>query len=89
MSMNLKKGLFFYDHRNDPKKDQLLKKLMSYPNVIISPHQAFLTTEALQEIALKTISNLDNWQAGKCVGKSCACAGDCAIEEKADYTHAT
>lgn len=71
------KGLFFYDHHSDPQKDQLLKKLMSYPNVIISPHQGFLTTEALQEIALKTITNLDNWQKNKCVDSACICIEQC------------
>lgn len=71
------KGLFFYDHHSDRKKDQLIKKLMSYPNVIISPHQAFLTNEALQEIALKTIANLDNWQKNKCVGRACVCIEKC------------
>lgn len=73
----LEKGLFFTDHREDRIKDTLLEELMSFPNVIISPHQAFLTKEALQEIANRTIRNLDNWQAGKCSGKACACADGC------------
>lgn len=50
-----------------------MKKLISSPNVITSPHPAFLTEEALQEITLKTIANLDKWPENKCVGKSCAC----------------
>lgn len=71
------KGLFFEDHQHDQVRDQLLMKLMSYPNVLITPHQAYLTREALQEIADQTIKNLDLWQAGKCVGKACACAKNC------------
>ncbi|MDR6942758.1 2-hydroxyacid dehydrogenase [Mucilaginibacter pocheonensis] len=71
------KGLFFEDHQQDPVKDALLVKLMSHPNVLITPHQAYLTREALQEIADQTIKNLDLWQAGKCVGKACACAKNC------------
>ncbi|MES2265140.1 MAG: 2-hydroxyacid dehydrogenase [Bacteroidota bacterium] len=71
------KGLFFEDHHNDQVKDALLEKLMSHPNVLITPHQAYLTREALQEIADQTIKNLDLWQAGKCVGKACACAKNC------------
>lgn len=71
------KGLFFENHHQDKVKDEMLAKLMSYPNVLITPHQAYLTREALQEIADQTIKSLDLWQAGKCVGKACACSGNC------------
>jgi len=67
------KGLFFEDHENDRVKDHLLQKLMDHPNVIVTPHQAYLTREALQEIANQTINNLDLWQANKCVGQACIC----------------
>lgn len=56
------KGLFFEDHQHDLVKDPLLQKLMAYPNVLVTPHQAFLTDEALQQIADQTIKNLDVWQ---------------------------
>ncbi|NIJ52698.1 2-hydroxyacid dehydrogenase [Dyadobacter arcticus] len=56
------KGLFFEDHQLDLKKDSLLERLLEYPNVIITPHQAFLTQEALQQIAGQTVKNLDFWQ---------------------------
>lgn len=55
------KGLFFEDHEADEVRDALLSKLMNYPNVLISPHQAFLTKEALEEIATQTINILDRW----------------------------
>jgi D-lactate dehydrogenase len=71
------RGLFYENHENDREKDPLLKKLMSYPNVIVTPHQAYLTREALQEIANQTIKNLDLWQANKCVGKACICEKEC------------
>jgi len=71
------KGLFFENHQQDAVRDPLLSKLMTHPNVLITPHQAYLTQEALQEIADQTIKNLDLWQAGKCVGKACACAKNC------------
>lgn len=54
-------NLFFEDHRADTGKDPLLEKLLAYPNVIITPHQAFLTKEALAAIARQTIKNLDDW----------------------------
>ncbi|NHA03341.1 2-hydroxyacid dehydrogenase [Mucilaginibacter sp. HC2] len=71
------KGLFFGDHQKDPVKDSQLEKLMSYPNVLITPHQAYLTKEALQEIADQTIRSLDLWQQNKCEGKACACSHEC------------
>jgi D-lactate dehydrogenase len=71
------KGLFFEDHENDKGKDALLNKLISFPNVLVTPHQAFLTTESLQEIANQTIKNLDLWQQEKCVGDACVCNKNC------------
>jgi D-lactate dehydrogenase len=71
------KGLFFEDHENDTVKDTLLTELMQYDNVLVTPHQAYLTEEALQEISNQTIKNLDLWQQNKCVGKACACAKNC------------
>jgi D-lactate dehydrogenase len=52
-------GLFFEDHVSDEHKDLLLQRLLKYNNVIVTPHQAYLTREALQEIADKSIANLD------------------------------
>ncbi|HTI58739.1 2-hydroxyacid dehydrogenase [Mucilaginibacter sp.] len=76
------KGLFFADHEDDKQKDALLKKLMAHSNVLITPHQGFLTREALQEIANQTIINLDLWQQEKCVGD--ACAGNKKCKQKTD-----
>lgn len=70
-------GLFFEDHHQDTDRDATLEALLAYPNVLVTPHQAFLTSEALQQIADQTIKNLDLWQADKCVGKACICAKDC------------
>lgn len=53
---------------------------MAHPNVIVTPHQAYLTKEALQEIADQTIKNLDFWQQDKCVGKACVCAKNCRVK---------
>ncbi|MNJ95570.1 D-lactate dehydrogenase [compost metagenome] len=55
------RGLFFEDHEIDGVRDFFLSELMEYPNVLISPHQGFLTKEALQEIAKQTIDILDHW----------------------------
>lgn len=52
------KGLFFHDHRNHPPTDQRFERLLQYPNVLITGHQAFLTQEALEKIASTTAYNL-------------------------------
>lgn len=72
------KGLFYTDHRENTIKDPILEEIISLPNVIVSPHQAFLTKEALQEIAFLIIKNLDNWHAGKCSEKACICLNGCS-----------
>lgn len=66
------KGLFLSDHRQDKTKDPLLESLMLHPNVIVTPHQAFLTIEALHEIAQQTIQTLDQWQKNNSTSKVCA-----------------
>ena len=73
------KGLFFEDHENDVVKDSLLKDLLAQDNVIITPHQAYLTREALQEIADRTIQSLDFFQQKKCVGDACVGHNDCNV----------
>jgi D-lactate dehydrogenase len=53
------KGLFFENHQQI--NDELFNQLQANPNVIITPHQAFLTNEALKNIADTVIYNLDCW----------------------------
>ena len=55
------KGIFFYDHSNKELNDPLLSKLMSLPNVLITPHQAFATQEALNNIAATTFKSFRSW----------------------------
>jgi D-lactate dehydrogenase len=57
-------GIFFKDRSQDVPEDPLLTVLNSLPNVLITGHQAFLTKEALSNIAETTINNLDSWQSG-------------------------
>lgn len=59
------KGLFFEDHTRSVLRDALFPRLLSFPNVIVTGHQAFLTREALNGIATTTLKNLDSWAAGK------------------------
>lgn len=55
--------LFFEDMSLTIVKDDVLSLLVSRPNVIITSHQAFLTEEALEQIALTTLYNLDQYFA--------------------------
>jgi D-lactate dehydrogenase len=59
------KGLFFSDHSMETPRDEILVKLMSFDNVIITPHQAFLTLTALKNIADTTFYNIDCWANGQ------------------------
>lgn len=58
------KGLFFEDHRNDIIHDINFARLRNFNNVIITSHQGFLTSDALNEIAHTTIANIDAWRDG-------------------------
>ncbi|WP_281846743.1 2-hydroxyacid dehydrogenase [Olleya namhaensis] len=56
--------IFFKDLSNTIPTDDMLIKLNVMPNVLITGHQAFLTKEALTNIAETTIYNLDCWSEG-------------------------
>lgn len=51
-------GVFFEDLSETVLADDELSRLLMFPNVLITSHQAFLTHEALYEIALVTTENL-------------------------------
>jgi D-lactate dehydrogenase len=50
--------LFFEDHSTDVIQDDVLMRLSTFPNVLITSHQAFFTDTALHEIARVTMENL-------------------------------
>ena len=56
--------LFFEDRSDLPLQDDVLARLLTFPNVIITAHQAFLTREALNAIASTTLSNIAAWRNG-------------------------
>ncbi|MFN6947217.1 MAG: 2-hydroxyacid dehydrogenase [Cytophagaceae bacterium] len=58
-------GLFFHDHSNDILKDEIFARLLSFKNVLITGHMAFLTHEALKNIAAATKYTLDCWEKGQ------------------------
>lgn len=58
-------GLFFEDHSGEILQDDELNLLLSFANVLITSHQAFLTHEALQEIARVTTENITRLARGE------------------------
>ena len=56
---------WFYEDRSDvTRQNKTLSLLVSLPNVIVTSHQAFLTHEALANIAETTLKNLDDYFSG-------------------------
>lgn len=58
-------NLFFEDLSEEVIQDDEIARLMTFPNVLITGHQAFLTNEALEEIAKTTLGNLTAYETGK------------------------
>ena len=62
--------LFFEDFSGHIIDDDILARLISMPNVIVTSHQAFLTEEALNNIAETTVNNiLEVQKKGKCANE--------------------
>lgn len=57
-------GIFFSDQSTTGIVDDILARLLTIPNVIITSHQAFLTFEALRNIAETTIQSLGKFEEG-------------------------
>ncbi len=55
-------GIFFFDLSDRVLHDDLLARLLTFPNVLITAHQGFLTHEALANIAKTTLDNLSAWE---------------------------
>ena len=57
--------LFYEDFSDTIIQDDILARLLSMPNVILTSHQAFLTDEALKNIALITLGNIQCFLKGE------------------------
>jgi len=58
-------SLFFQDLSDTVIQDDIFQLLQSFPNVVITAHQAFFTQEALTNIANTTLANINDIEAGK------------------------
>ncbi|MBB5218760.1 D-lactate dehydrogenase [Treponema rectale] len=56
---------FFSDWSTDIMTDDVLARLLTFPNVIITGHQAFLTTNALKNISETTLQNIKDFEQNK------------------------
>ena len=62
----------YTDHSDDFVRHENLARLLMFPNVVLTSHQAFFTREALQAIAGTTLENARNFNEGNSLG-----AGEC------------
>ncbi len=70
---------FFEDFSGHIVEDDTLARLISMPNVIVTSHQAFLTEEALSNIAETTVNNLTGFfEKGECPNELCYRGGSTA-----------
>lgn len=65
--------LFYEDRSDSIIEDDVLVRLISMPNVIVTSHQAFLTKEALNNIAATTVDNLLKFQRGELAPETEVC----------------
>ena len=57
-------GIFFEDLSDRVLQDDTLARLMTFPNVLITAHQGFLTQQALANIASTTLANINGFLKG-------------------------
>ena len=58
-------NIFFEDLSGEIIQDDIFQRLLTFPNVIITGHQAFFTEEALTNIAETTLANIQDIEQGK------------------------
>lgn len=70
---------FFEDFSGHIMEDDTLARLISMPNVIVTSHQAFLTEEALENIAETTVKNIaELYETKRCANELCYRCGKAA-----------
>lgn len=66
--------LFFEDLSNEVIQDDVFQRLLTFPNVIVTGHQAFFTSHALANIAETTLANIAEFET------SCHCVNEVKLE---------
>ena len=57
-------GVFFKNLSETILQDDQLARLLTFPNVLLTSHQAFLTEDALKNIASTTLTNISEFESG-------------------------
>jgi D-lactate dehydrogenase len=73
-------GLFFEDQSSHVIQDDVFARLLTFPNVIVTAHQAFFTLDALRAIARTTIDNVSAFAQGRPSGNELCYPGGSAPE---------
>jgi len=73
-------NLFFRDLSSKVLQDDILARLLTFPNVLITSHQAFLTKEALESIAVTTLENIDDFNKTGAVCEERMVNADCCLK---------
>ncbi|MFF5443585.1 2-hydroxyacid dehydrogenase [Streptomyces sp. NPDC012888] len=58
-------GLFFLDRSLEAVEDDTLARLVTFPNVVVTSHQAYYTHEAVGQIVAATLHNVQSYVAGR------------------------
>nr|WBO77484.1 2-hydroxyacid dehydrogenase [Streptomyces sp. SBE_14.2] len=58
-------GLFFLDKSLEAIEDDTLARLMTFPNVLVTSHQAYYTEDAVGQIVATTVENVLDYTAGR------------------------
>jgi D-lactate dehydrogenase len=66
--------LFFEDLSDSVITDDVFSRLLTFPNVLITAHQAFFTAQALERIASTTLDNIDSFSRGEPSGTEVSAA---------------
>jgi D-lactate dehydrogenase len=77
--------IFFEDRSGLILSDDVFARLLTFPNVIITGHQAFFTREALENIAATTIENITRFEEDQALGNHLL-AGSGVIEASATHS---
>lgn len=57
--------IFFKNLSEEIMQDEQIARLMTFPNVLVTGHQAFLTNEALEQISKTTLANISDFENGE------------------------
>ena len=71
-------NVFFEDGSDHALRDDMLARLLTFPNVVITGHQGFFTKEAMGQIAETTLRNLGAFERGEASGNEVATSSETA-----------